>query len=312
MKTLLTGIALLGLTTTRAFAELCGGELVAVSTPTNSPPASIAVIAKTIGATGVLLIGERHGVRDHPKAAACLIEAVAAQAAPAVVMEMITPDQAPALNAYRAAHPEIADGLGAQLQWWKTGWPSWPIYAPLFDTVWHTRSSVIAGDLAKAAILNPPGQIEAAFGAKIDATRTSWREAMSTAHCNLIDDTKALTLADRQINRDFAMARAITQARASAKPVVLYAGRAHVRNDRSVGFILRNAAKPVAPVLSVALQETAVAGAPIDRQAILAEAKGRYDYVWFTGVAERADACERLRAKGLIPTAGTKSREGSK
>ena len=47
----------------------------------------------------------------------------------------------------------------------------------------------------------------------------------------------------------------------------------------------------------------------MDRAAVLAEAKGRYDYVWFTGVAEQGDACERLRSKGLIaaaPKAGAK------
>ena len=37
----------------------------------------------------------------------------------------------------------------------------------------------------------------------------------------------------------------------------------------------------------------------------LAEAKGRFDVVWFTGIAEQPDACERLRSKGPLPVAGT-------
>jgi hypothetical protein len=47
-----------------------------------------------------------------------------------------------------------------------------------------------------------------------------------------------------------------------------------------------------------------MAGVVTDRAKVLAEAKGRYDYIWFTGTADRPDACERLRSKGLIPIAG--------
>jgi uncharacterized iron-regulated protein len=316
MRAVFISIGLLCVTTTGAVAgpgvaDSCGGELVAVSASATTPATTAALIA-AVGTNGTLLIGERHGVREHPKAAACLIAELATKAAPAVVLEMLTPDQAPTVDAYRAAHPEIVDGLGAQLLWWKTGWPAWPVYAPLLDTVWHTRSALLPGDLAKAAVQKTPAELEATFGAKLAAARTSWGEAMTVAHCGLIDAPKVAALADRQINRDLAMAEAITAASGKGRAVVLYAGRAHIRRDRSVGLILANGPKPFAPVIAVSLQETAVAGVPVDRQAVLAEAKGRADYVWFTGVAEKADACERLRAKGLIPTAGVRAREGAK
>ena len=288
------------MTTAAAHSEPCGGELVSVASGATVPLAT--TLTTVVGTTGMVLLGERHGVREHPKAAACLIAALAIKTRPTVVMEMLSADQRPALETYRSAHPEIVDGLGTTLAWWKTGWPAWSIYTPLFDAVWHTRSRLATGDLAAKAILKTPAELDAIYGTALTSVRKSWGEAMATAHCGLIDQTKTAILADRQINRDLAMADAVRNAAKDA-PVLLYAGRAHARQDRSVGYLLRASDKPV---VAISLQEVSVAGVAVDRKAVLADAKGRYDYVWFTGVADKADSCERLRAKGLIATAGAK------
>jgi len=255
-------------------------------------------------------------VRAHPEAAACLLGAVMAArtastapaagssgiVSPEVVLEMLAADQQPVVDGYRAAHPEVADGLGAALKWWETGWPAWSVYLPLIEQAWRTRSILRAGDMAKAASPLDERQLSQAFGKQLPVVRASWAAAMKAAHCDLIDDAKASELATRQASRDVAMAAAVSTVVATQRPVLLYAGRAHVRSDRAVGLLLGARHGKNAPV-TVALQETAEAGVPIDRAKVLAEARGRYDYVWLTGVAEQPGACDRLRARGLLPAA---------
>jgi Haem-binding uptake, Tiki superfamily, ChaN len=282
-----------------ATPEICAGDIVS---PDGASVSFERIVADAIK-QGVLL-GERHGVKDHPLAAACLVRRISQTRPATVVLEMVPAQLQTKIDAYRKAHPELIDGLGVELTWWKSGWPSWQVYAPLFEAAWWTRSGVVAGDVAANAKFDDRDTLIGAFGPDFGRAQASWAEAMKTAHCNLIDDTKAGELANRQMTRDLHMAAKVSAARNGAGPVVLYSGRAHVRSDRSVGYLLRRGTPNLAAPLSIALVETAMAGVVTDRAKVLAEAKGRYDYIWFTGTADRPDACERLRSKGLIPIAG--------
>jgi uncharacterized iron-regulated protein len=306
----------------------CGGDLISVA---SGATVTLSAVVTEITKAGVVALGERHGVRAHPQAAACLLRTLAAaqaaaparstapspakpSAAPALVMEMLTADQQPVVDKFRQLHPEVMDGLGTELKWWETGWPAWPVYAPLIDTAWRTRAPVRGGDLGKAAKPMTAEAVTAALGAAAPATVASWSAAMKTAHCDLIDDAKSAELARKQVSRDVSMADAVAASRKTGAVTLLYAGRAHVRKDRSVPLLLAGSTGPTGPsqpAVAVALQETTIAGKPIDRAAALADAKGRYDYVWFTGVAEQGDACERLRSKGLIAAAPTGARPGA-
>jgi len=302
-------MALAVLTFTSAQAETvptlentgCPGEILTA----DGTPVPFANLLTRIKTDGGALIGERHGVRGHPQTLGCLVQHLAQPTPPTVVLEMLTADQQVALDSYRHAHPELIDGLGAALTWWTTGWPVWPIYQPLFETSWHVRAPILAGDMAKATPTASADALTTTFGTDALTVHASWTVAMKIAHCNLIPDATASDLASRQSTRDIAMTQAVTTARQAGRITLLYAGRAHIWNNRSVGFLMRRGAvNPVRPLPSVALFETATAGVPTDRTKVLTEARGRYDYVWFVGTADRPDACERLRVKGLIPTAG--------
>jgi uncharacterized iron-regulated protein len=271
-------------------ADVCAGEIVGFGKLYGTQAVPVEIVVKEIQATGIVLLGERHGQLTASKPTS-------------LVMEMLARDQQSVVDLYRRQHPEIVDGLGTELRWWETGWPAWGNYAPLFEEIWRTRSRVLAGDQQRATPPVEMAKLEAALGPDLKPALASWSKAMKGAHCDLIDDAKAATLAQKQAGRDMAMTEALL---AEAKPntvAFLYAGRAHVRRDRAVALHVTHAA-PTRKLVTIALQETTVAGKPVDRDALLAEAKGRVDYVWFVGAAEAGDTCERLRSKGLIAAKG--------
>jgi uncharacterized iron-regulated protein len=287
-------------------AETCPGEVIGFGALYGTNAVALADLSAAIKAAGTVMIGERHGVRAHPEAAACLLRELtrghstsAPSPAPTVVLEMLARDQQSTVDQYRRQHPEIVDGLGAELQWWTTGWPAWAIYAPLFEQVWRGRSALIAGDQPRATPSVDKSRLEAALGINAPSILASWSTTMKAAHCGLIDDAKAQDLGLKQASRDLHMAeRMIATAQPNA-PVFLYVGRAHVRRERSLAMYLARATPP-RPTVVISLQEVSVDGKPVDRAAVLAEAKGRVDYVWFVGTADKGDSCDRLRSKGLI------------
>jgi uncharacterized iron-regulated protein len=284
-------------------ADTCAGELVGFGAVYGTKAVSVEAVVNEIRSTGIVLLGERHGIRGHTEVAACLLRLLTATKPTAVVLEMLARDQQSIVDLYRRQHPEIVDGLGTELRWWETGWPAWGVYTPLFEEIWRTRSWLLAGDQQRATPPVEMAKLEAALGAHLTPALASWSKSMKSAHCDLIDDAKAATLAQKQASRDLAMTE---QLLAAAKPdtvAFLYVGRAHIRRDRGVALHVAHAAS-ARKVVTIALHETSVAGKPVDRDAVLADAKGRVDYVWFVGAAEAGETCERLRAKGLIAAKG--------
>jgi uncharacterized iron-regulated protein len=286
---------------------VCEGDIVRTGGQFGSGLATFADVMTALDKTGVGLLGERHGVRGHTAAFACLVRALAARdlpparpRPPSIILEMIAADQQEQLMRYRTLHPEIHEGLGQELRWWESGWPNWSIYASIFEVAWSVRAPILAGDLPRTAKRLERSRIDATFKKNTGSVLASWSQSMMAAHCDLIPRAKADELAETQASRDMAMAAAVNASAASGRAVsLLYAGRAHVRRDRSVPVVLDGMTPPRQSVV-IALQETTVAGKPVDRAKLLAETKGQFDFVWFIGEAEAGDACERLRAKGLI------------
>jgi uncharacterized iron-regulated protein len=211
------------------------------------------LVAQVRRQVDVLFVGERHGVEAHPKATACLI-AHLGDWPKALVVEHIRTDQQGIVDAHRLAHPERASGLGAALTWWQSGWPSWRVYEPLFSVAWIARLGLRGADLPSATA-PVEADLRARVGAQagaaaFDGMARGWAAAIRRAHCDLIDDARAKTLALTQISRDLAMAEAVTTA---GPGTVFFGGRAHVRRDRSVPLLLGAALK--SRTLSVALME---------------------------------------------------------
>ncbi|MCA0404962.1 MAG: ChaN family lipoprotein [Proteobacteria bacterium] len=253
-----------------------------------------AEISSQIRASASVLLGERHGVVAHPRSAACLLQSLAEESGPTVslVMEHLRSDQQSAVDLYRESHPEVAGGLGPALKWWETGWPAWKIYQPLVEAAWQQRASLRAGDISKAdsdRLRNSASRDASAYPALV----ASWGEAMAEAHCGLIEAGRKVELGALQVVRDMSMAKAVESA--PGRIVMLYAGRAHIRKDRSVPQHL-GARKAI----SVALWETRDGRGPVDRAKVISDSKGRYDFVWFVGETSERPVCDRLRQGGLI------------
>lgn len=297
----------------------CDGVLFEVA---SGEPVAFQLIVEAAATSGTVMIGERHGVKEHPVAAACFVREISKTADTTIILEMLPEAAQARADNYRAQHPEIADGLGLHLEWWKSGWPSWPVYAPLFEAAWQTRSRILAGDPSE--VTNNSLDAGSANLKKENSKATpnsvlaSWSKSMKAAHCDLITVDSANGLAEHQIARDQFMTRQL-QASKVGEPLLaapkgrqpnrpglslLYAGRAHIREDRSAGWQMRQVQSPSDPV-TIALYETSAVGQETDRGKILAEARGLYDYVWFVGSVTEPEACERLQRKGLIPVAKT-------
>ena len=249
-----------------------------------------------------LYIGERHGIKGHPRAAACLMSHLAGRVH-TLVLEQIRQDQQSIVDTQFTSHPESAGQLGAALTWWKSGWPAWRVYEPLLAMAWIGRMAIRGGDVPTG--MNTPSEVELAeqfatrTGSRFERAVTSWSAAMRQAHCNLIEDARARSLAVTQVHRDLSMAGVMQAALRPDGIAMFYSGRAHVRRDRSVPSLVGG--DVARSQLSIALIEDSE---PRLRRAKAESLRGQFDLVWFVGEAPtNLDSCERLAGlTGRAPT----------
>lgn len=247
-----------------------------------------------------ILLGERHGVKAHPQMAECLMGQIIRDQKVTFVTELLKRDQQKDLHSYQQKHPEHAAGLGAHLRWWKTGWPEWSIYEPLFDFLWMTRSSIMSADRSSEAKTPSWDVLQKRLGPKADFVRQTWQSAMKQAHCGLIDEKRSSELAEIQIHRDQVMSQIIRVSEGSQEgTVVFYGGRSHVRSDRSIPLQLKVNAPLKRPRISIAFYEEVTSSGPVNKEDVLQKLRGVYDYVWFNGVVKKEDSCTKLKRLGL-------------
>jgi len=274
-------------------SDACEGRIVRVADGADVP---FAEFRRKAAAARVVALGERHGVAAHPRAAACLLSELVQDGAPvSLAVEHIASDRQTIVEAVRAANPETPDRLGVALRWWETGWPAWKVYAPLFAAAWRHRLPVIAADRPPGRPLPPAAEVVAELGPGGRAVLASWTKSLRQARCGLGDAAELRRAAVAQAARDLHFA---TFVRAGGDRVLFFAGRAHVRLDRGLSERIS-----IAPdkLLSVALQETATGDGPVDVRARLADANGRFDFVWLIGETRDQPVCARLRRLGLLP-----------
>ena len=279
------------------------GRIVALDSNRDlTPQQLIAELAKA----RYVLLGETHDNADHHRLQAWVIAELAAKGRrPAVVMEMIRENQAPALSAYMSGGAPDAAGLGKVLNWDSGGWPDWAIYQPIAAVVLRTGLSLHAGDAAQPVMRKvgregygvlPKGKI-ARLGldqSQDSALEEALRAELYESHCQLMPK-KALAPAARvQHFRDAKLADAMISANQS-DGAVLIAGGGHVRTDRAVPWYLTKRA-PEAIISSLIILE-AYPDAAMLNDLLPLDPSGRpaADYVWVTPRAERSDPCEQLK-----------------
>jgi uncharacterized iron-regulated protein len=259
---------------------------------------TVGELVKRLAAAEAILLGERHGHVAHQSRAAFLIAALAdRERYPALALEMLEPRQAIIVDRYRREEPEYSGRLGAALQWWDTGWPSWVFYEPIFSAAFTAKLPLIAADLPRAE----QDRIErSSTDTPPDAAiYTSWKASMKAAHCNLIEEDRLSRVATLQWRRDQAMADAVREGVANAGSVILLAGREHVRRDRGIARHLSDgdvAGKPTLATVVVALMDVdpakLTAGVGYVPDTIAASAGQVYDYLWFTPGTRATDVCK--------------------
>lgn len=288
-------------------------------------PVTDAEFLAALSEADIILLGERHGREGFQERERQILEALVLNGVyPALVFEMLTPSQMPALEAHRTRHPEAASGLGVALTWWETGWPAWSFYQPIFEIAYTSKLPIYAGDLdeenqlaaREGETMGPNNLNVAPFGLQGEgsAYHESWLDSLDRAHCGLVERSELADRASLQVARDQSLALAVAKAAqrlepneelqagtaAVQQPVVLIAGSAHTRLDRGVGAYLAGV-MPEVNIVSVVMRERTWSSQGHIEQDIPGELGQAYDYQWSVVVEEiRPGQCDRLREAGLI------------
>lgn len=253
------------------------------------------------------VLGETHDNPDHHRLQAEWLQVVVdAARRPALAFEMLDLGQQSAVDTFLRAHPASVAGLGAAVDWKKTGWPPWSYYQPIAQVALDHDLPIVAANLptdeVKAVALKGFGALGAQTVAKLGLDQPLpqfWsevmREELYKGHCELVPKPALSGMIDAQRARNAIMASRMAGA-AGSDGAVLIAGAGHARTDFGVPMVLRQDS-PGASVLSVAMVEVqAGLDAPSDYAHGYSVDKLPFDYVVFTPRAEREDPCVTLRA----------------
>jgi uncharacterized iron-regulated protein len=259
-----------------------------------------------LAAARYVLLGERHDNPDHHRAQAALLRGlIAAGRRPAVVFEMFTLDDAPAIARHLAAAPRDARGLADAVDWRRSGWPDWSLYEPIAQTALDAGLPIVAANLPPAtARALARGQRAALPGGLVErygldrplpgGAQDALAEEIHRAHCGHVpsDRLDGMVLAQRA--RDALLADRMLDA--AGDGAVLIAGIGHVRMDLGVPLYLR-ARAPDASVAAVGPLEVDDARTRPAHYAADFGSGLPFDWVWFTPRLDRGDPCARLRPR---------------
>jgi len=243
------------------------------------------LLADLAGADFVLL-GERHGNRDHHRLQALLTRELQAMSArPRVVaFEMIPSDRQLAVVEHRQRRPGDAAGLGTAVDWPALGWPDWALYQPIAQAALERGAEIVAADLSRpqreAVFRDGPEVLQAGMVRRTGLDRNlpaqlaaSLAQELRDAHCGLIPEPVVEGMFRVQRAREAMMADRLATVAGRAGGVLI-AGNGHVRTDRGVPWYLARI-RPTARTVSVALLE-------VWEGLDAAAADLPFDYVWFT------------------------------
>jgi len=261
-----------------------------------------ALRARALAARFVLL-GETHDNPAHHRLQARLVAQLAAEwpRPPAVVLEMLDPEDQPAIDAFRAAGRRDPDAFAARVGWAESGWPDFALYRPLFRAVLDAGLPILAAGLPRDELLAPDAPERAprfGLGEPLPPPERAARlDELYAAHCELVPRDALAPMLERQRERDVRLARLLLRGARAQGRAVLVAGNGHVRESGVPAVLARAGVEPGA-ILSVGLLEVEPG-----RTRVEATEAGRFDLAVFTPAAAREDPCERLRRRLEAPRA---------
>lgn len=265
-------------------------------------------LIENLSAARYVLLGERHDNPDHHLLQAEIVERLGRDLGfGAVVFEMVSPDQAPALPDRGAAEVDL-DALGRALTWEARGWPDWSLYRPIFAEATAARLALIAGapapeTLRTAGMAGLEEALPEAERARLalaapmaEQDRTRLLDDLYEAHCGYAPRDKLSGMLQAQRLKDAAMADALIAAAEADGPAVLIAGGGHVRGDWGVPHFLDRRDAGVHATLSFMEVRPDVddptAYVPRD-----AGGEAAVDFLWFTPRLDLEDPCAKFEAQ---------------
>lgn len=267
-------------------------------------------LADAVGRARLMVLGETHDNPDHHRIQAWAVARFVAPGAPAgIALEMITADRQKAVDAHFEAHPGDAAGLGAALDWERSGWPDWRHYAAAIAPAVAARGPVIAANLPMATLRQVAKQGIIALGARrlketgldqpIDGgIYDALSDEMVAAHCGQIKPDQARPFATLQIARDAMLADGLLVAARRAKGrAIVIAGTGHARRDRGVPMHLGRRMQLAGVLVLAPLEVRAGLNAAEEYAAAFDRGQMPFDYVWFTPGQRRDDPCLSMPKK---------------
>ncbi|MDA7947421.1 MAG: ChaN family lipoprotein [Hyphomicrobiaceae bacterium] len=264
-------------------------------------------LAGAVAKARIVLVGEVHDNPDHHRLQAWLIEKASLGRKPAVVMEMISQDQAAPLREYLAKPQANAAGLGAALKWEKRGWPDWRIYLPIAETALRLKLPIRAGDIDRSTLMNVSkngfGVLDTARRASLlldEPLGTPLEEALLDelydSHCKLMPRSAMGGMLNVQRLRDAILADSLLGA-AGDGSAILIAGNGHVHANRAVPWYLARRAPDAGIATVLLLEADKSARKPEDLIPETPDSQPVADFIWFTPRVDREDPCEQLRKR---------------
>lgn len=248
-----------------------------------------------------VLLGETHDNAEHHRLQGEMLDALlAAGRRPALALEQFDLEHQAAIDAARSRPDASAEDLANAARVDRSGW-RWPYYAPLVGRALAAQLPILAANLSREAArrvvregfgaLGEGRSAELALGpAWNPALDTLLREELLESHCGEMPESLVAGLAAAQRARDAVMAD--TLLRAGERGAVAILGRGHARRDRAVPRYLAIRA-PARAVCSIAFTEVE----PGQDEPSRYGSRETFDFLWFTGRAERTDPCESLRRR---------------
>lgn len=227
-----------------------------------------------------LIVGEQHDNRDHHQLQLWLLQALG-QRRPqgSLLLEMLTPDQQPRVDALRRA-PTLPNDLPGALAW-QPGW-DWDLYGPIVRFALGQPYPLLAANLDNSqmrAFYKQPPMLSGARS-NAPAVKQVLLEQISESHCGLLPKSQMPAMLAVQQQRDRRMAERLI---AAPTPSLLFAGAYHARKDVGVPLHVLDLGEREAPtVLLLAERGSQVTAAMAD-------------YVWFTPATPAQDYCAQMR-----------------
>lgn len=270
---------------------------------------------RALESADVVLIGEQHDNVDHHSLQRGILRGIAGGGRrPAVVFEQLDLDRQEAIDAALAALEDapVAERAGAiaeAVSWQTSGWPSFDMYRPVFETALEENLPVRAANLSREKLRAGFAGSSAGSSAELAALSAQALETLEAdiveSHCGHAPKSMVDAMIAAQRRRDAAIAGVVVDALGPAAHgaaeregggAVVICGFGHARKDYGVPVALGELL-PKARVVSIGLLEVVPGvAAPGEYATLLHAGRLPFDYVLFTPRASDEDPCEKFRA----------------